>query len=235
MLDANFTLWIVFLLIDLSFALIAFRLFGKQGLYLMIIMNIILANIQVIKTVEMLGFVATLGNILYGSIFFATDILSECYGKKSAKKGVWMGFFAIIVTTIVMYLTLFFVPHESDFIHPHLEAIFSFLPRIVFASLVAYIISQNHDIWLFHLIKKKTKGRYLWFRNTFSTMTSQLIDSIIFTIIAFYGVFSFDIWFQILITTYVFKLLVAVLDTPFIYIAKYWIASEKKLENEEKA
>jgi len=221
MIDTNFTLWIVFLLIDLTFALIAFRIFGKQGLYMMIIMNIILANIQVIKTVEMLGLVATLGNILYGSIFFATDVLSELYGKKSAKKGVWMGFFAIIVTTVVMYIALFFIPHESDFIQPHLEAIFGFLPRIVFASLVAYLISQHHDIWFFHKLKTLTKGKHLWFRNTASTLVSQLIDSVIFSVIAFYGVFPFEIWIQIILTTYLFKVFVAIIDTPFIYIAKH--------------
>jgi len=219
----NLILWIIFMLVDLSLVILAFKLFGKIGLYTTIAMSIILANIQVIKVIDIFGITITLGNVLYGSIFLATDLLSEFYGKKDARKGVWIGFFVIIVATIYMQFALMFKPSVDDFIQPHMEAIFSFFPRIVFASMVAYLISQMHDVWAFNYWKKKTKGKYLWVRNNASTLVSQLIDSAIFCTIAFLGVFSGSIFFQILITTYIFKVVVAAVDTPFIYLAKHLI------------
>lgn len=216
----NLILWILLLVVDLFLVVVAFRLFGKNGLYAAIAMNIILANIQVMKTVEILGWVLTLGNVLYGAIFLCTDILCELYGKEEARKGVWIGFFVLIATTILMQLSLWFIPAAGDFAHPHLEALFSLLPRIAAASLIAYVISQNHDIWAFSVLKKKMNGKMLWFRNNISTMVSQGIDSVIFTTIAFWGVWGFDIWISILITTYVMKFFVAAADTPFLYLAK---------------
>jgi len=207
--------------IDLSLVILAFKLFGKTGLYITIAMSIILANIQVIKIIEIFGITITLGNILYGSIFLSTDLLSEFYGKKAARKGVWIGFFVIIVAMIYMQISLMFKPSPDDFIQPHMEAIFSFFPRIILASMVAYLISQMHDVWAYHFWKKKTKGKYLWVRNNASTLISQLIDSVIFCAIAFLGVFPMPVFWQILITTYIFKLIVGVVDTPFIYFAKY--------------
>lgn len=216
----NLILWIIFMLVDLSLVILAFKLFGKVGLYITIAMSIILANIQVIKIIDIFGITITLGNVLYGSIFLATDLLSEFYGKKDARKGVWIGFFVMIVATIYMQFAIMFKPSVDDFIQPHMVAMFSFFPRIVFASMVAYLMSQMHDVWAFNFWKKKTKGKYLWIRNNASTVVSQLIDSAIFCTIAFLGVFSRSIFFQILITTYIFKVIVAAVDTPFIYLAK---------------
>ncbi|MFT4304350.1 MAG: queuosine precursor transporter [Candidatus Woesearchaeota archaeon] len=217
----NIYIWIIFLVLNLSLVLLAFKLFGKIGLYAVISMSIILANIQVIKVVDMLGFTITLGNILYGSIFLATDMLNEFYGKKEAKKAVWIGFFVMILSAIYMQFAILFKPSAEDFIHPHLEAIFSFYPRIVFASLVAYLISQLYDVWFYNFLKEKTKGKLLWLRNNASTWISQLIDTSVFCTIAFIGLFDMNIFWSIFITTYIIKLLVAALDTPFIYLAKY--------------
>ena len=213
----NELLWLLFILIDLLLAILVFRAFGRIGLYGIIVMDIILCNIQVMKTVRMFGLVTTLGNVLYGSIFFATDLLSELYGKKAARKGVWLGFAALVITTVFMQLTLRFTPDPSDFIHPALSQIFSFLPRIAAASLIAYVISQQHDVWAFHFWRNRTKGRWLWLRNNLSTSVSQLMDTVVFCSIAFWGLFPLSVFVQIGLTTYLFKLLVAVIDTPFIY------------------
>lgn len=219
MLD-NLWLWVLFLVLDMGLTVAVFKFFGKKGLYAVIAMNIIIANIQVTKTVEILGWVMTLGNVLYGSIFFCTDILNEIYGKKEAQRAVWLGFFVLVISTLYMQIALWFLPHSSDFAHPFLEGIFSLMPRIVAGSLIAYIISQTHDVWAFNFWKKRLKGKFLWFRNNASTMISQGLDSVIFCVIAFWGLWSFEIWVSVLITTYVMKFLVAVADTPFLYIAK---------------
>lgn len=224
----NEILWLIFLAVDLSFAVIAFLIWRKNGTYAMIAMSTILCNIQVLKTVQMFGFVATLGNIVYASIFFNTDILSEIYGKKAARTGVWIGFYTLVVSMVLMQLAIRFIPDTSDWVQPHLAAIFNFFPRVVVASLIAYLLSQHHDIWAFHFWKKKTNGRFLWLRNNASTMVSQLIDSVVFCFIAFWGVFETGVFIQILITTYIFKWIVAALDTPFLYLARYLIKPTDK-------
>lgn len=216
----NEVLWFAFMFVDLSIALVAFRLWGKVGLYAVIVCSVIVCNIQVLETVKIFRMVATLGNILYASIFFATDVLSEVYGKREARQGVWLGFFGLISVTIAMQFAIRFVPDQSDTIHPHLHAIFSLMPRIAFASFTAYLISQHHDIWAFHFWKRVTAGRHLWLRNNASTMVSQLIDTTVFTFLAFFGRFSMDVFWQIFITTYFFKWIIALIDTPFIYAAR---------------
>jgi uncharacterized integral membrane protein (TIGR00697 family) len=216
----NELLWFIFIIFDLSAVILAFRLFGKFGLYAMIASSGIICNIQVLVIVKMFGLVATLGNIVYASIFLSTDILSELYGKKEARRGVWIGFFCLFWAMIAMQFAIHFVPDISDFMMPHVERIFSLLPRIIAASLGAYLISQHHDIWAFHFWKKRTEGKYLWLRNNFSTAVSQLMDSLVFSLGAFWGVFQAWELIQIIITTYVFKVIVAVIDTPFIYFAR---------------
>ncbi len=216
----NEILWLIFLIFDLCAVILMFKLWGKHGLYAMIASSVIVCNIQVLVTVKMFGMVATLGNIVYASIFLSTDILSECYGKKEARKGVWIGFFCLFWSMIAMQFAIRFIPDASDFIMPHLKEIFSLLPRVSAASLAAYLISQHHDIWAFHFLKKRTEGKYLWLRNNLSTAVSQLIDSIVFTLGAFWGVFGSSELLQIVVTTYLFKIVVAALDTPFIYLAR---------------
>ncbi|MFH1893715.1 MAG: queuosine precursor transporter [Candidatus Zixiibacteriota bacterium] len=222
----NEILWILFVIFDLSVVLLAFRLWGKNGLYAMIACSGIICNIQVVITVQLFGLVATLGNIVYASIFLATDILSEHFGPRAARKGVWIGFFTLIWATVAMQFAVHFVPDESDFMLGHARELFSLMPRIVVASLVAYLISQHHDIWAFDFWKKRTAGKHLWLRNNASTLISQFMDSLVFTLIAFVGEFDTGVLIQILITTYLMKVIVAVADTPFVYLSRSFARRE---------
>ena len=216
----NNILWISFIFLDLGLVTLIYRFFGKTGLYVIIVVSVIAANIQVVKTVEIFGMVATLGNVVYGSIFFATDILAEIYGRQVARRGVWFGFIGMVLITLWMQIGLKFIPHASDFSQGSLLTIFSLMPRIAAGSITAYLASQHYDVWAFLFLKKKTKGRFLWLRNNASTMVSQAIDSVIFCSIALWGVFDAATWREILLSTYLLKLVVAALDTPFIYLAK---------------
>ncbi len=222
----NELLWVALMLFTFAGIILAYRFFGKTGLYAWMAMAIIIANIQVMKTVNIFLWVTALGNIVYGTTFLVTDILNENYGKKEARKAVWVGFFILITVTIIMQICLMFVPDASDSLSPALSQIFGLLPRIAIASLTAYIISQLHDVWAFDFWKRLFKGRYLWLRNNFSTITSQLIDNVIFTWIAFVGLFGLFGWEQVFIwsiiiqiffVSYVMKFVVAVVDTPFVY------------------
>lgn len=219
---SNETLWALLLAANFAAILLSYRFFGKTGLYIWIPISTILANIQVLKMVDLVGIGVTLGNITYASSFLVTDILSENYGKKSARKAVYIGFFSLAATVIIMNLALLFTPNEFDFIQESLKNIFAILPRIALASLVAYGLSQLHDVWAYNFWRNIfPSDKLLWLRNNASTMVSQLIDSVIFTYIAFWGLLPTGEFTQILITTYVLKWIVAAIDTPFLYIAKF--------------
>ncbi len=223
----NEVLWFVLMLACFAGITLAYRLFGKTGLYVWVAMAIILANIQVAKLIRFFGLVTAMGNIIYGTTFLATDILTEKYGARAARRAVFIGFFALIATTVIMQITLMFEPDEADTLSPALEQIFSFMPDVLVASLTAYFISQLHDIWAFEFWKRVTRGKYLWLRNNASTMVSQLIDNATFTFL-FFVVFNPDFVssigyqgiFEIFLTSYIMKLIVAVCDTPFVYISK---------------
>ncbi|RLI80310.1 VUT family protein [Archaeoglobales archaeon] len=223
----NEILWFILMLVNFTGIIIAYKIFGRIGLFVWVAIAIILANIQVAKLIRFFGMVTAMGNIIYGTTFLATDILTERYGVKEARKAVLVGFFSLIATTVIMQLTLIFVPAQEDTLSPHLEKIFCFMPDVMVASLTAYLISQFHDVWAFEFWKRKTKGRYLWLRNNASTMVSQLIDNLTFTTL-FFVVFNpefvsalgFRGIFEIFITSYIMKFVVAICDTPFIYISK---------------
>lgn len=222
----NEILWLAMLLANFLLIIFAYRLFGKWGLIMWIPISVIVANIQVIQTVELFGLAATLGNIVYASSFLVTDILSENYGKKEAQKAVWIGFFSLISMTLLMNLALQFLPMASDDFavtaHSATSTIFSLMPRIAIASLAAYVLSQRHDVWAYHFWRKRFPGeKQIWLRNNLSTMVSQLIDSSVFVVIAFWGVFKMPVMIEIFITTYILKFVVAAADTPFIYWAKH--------------
>ena len=152
---SNEVLWLIFALVNFLLVIFIYRIFGKNGLIVWIGMSTVLANMQVLKTVELFGVTATLGNIVYGTIFLATDIINEKYGKEEARKAVWLGFYTLITMTIVMQFALLFQPHESDVAHEALSDIFSLVPQVAVGSLLAYIISQNIDVVIFAKLKSK--------------------------------------------------------------------------------
>lgn len=169
----------------------------------------------------MFGISVTLGNVVYSTVFLATDILSEIYGGQEARKAVKIGFFSMLIFTLLTQIDLLFIPNEQDIVNDSMHTIFSFMPRFCFASVVTYVASNTLDTYLYDIIKNKLpEDKFLWVRNNGSTMISQLIDSILFTLIAFVGIYSWKVIINLTIVTYLVKLVVAVLDTPFIYIAK---------------
>ena len=226
----NELLWLVTLLVNFGLILITFKLFGKYGMIGWTVLAVIVANIEVMKTVEVFGMITTTGNILFATSFLATDILNEIYGKEEAKRAVKIGLFSLFATVAVMQTTLMFIPHASDWASDALQTLFGFMPRVALASFLAYWVSQYHDVWAYAFWKKKYASKnQIWIRNNASTLVSQLIDTSIFCTIAFWGVFPPEIFWDIFITTYVLKFTVAVADTPFIYIAR-WLYDNNKIE-----
>lgn len=218
----NEVLGLIFIIVTFGLMIGTYKLFGKTGLFVWIAMGTVLANIQVTKTIKLFNLDATLGNIMYGSIFLATDVLSEKYSKKDGYLAVIFGFFAIIVSLIVMQMVLWFKPSETDLSQASLLQIFSFLPRIALGSLVAYLVSQTFDVFLFSKIKEKLPdNKWLWLRNNGATLLSQLVDTCIFVPIAFLGIYEAKVFIGILVSTYIIKAIIALIDTPFLYLSKH--------------
>ncbi|SDB98755.1 queuosine precursor transporter [Shouchella lonarensis] len=212
---------LLFALLNFIFLVIFYKLYGKVGLFSWIGFATILANIQVTKTIEVFGLVATLGNVMYASTFLATDLLNEKYGKAFAQKAVWLGFSALLISTVIMQMVLYFTPHNEDLAQPHLAFLFNFAVKISAASLAAYLISNMLNVYIFAFFKRMfPKPSLLWLRNSASSLIGQAFDTLIFCTIAFVGEYSLSIWLQIALTTYILKFLVSALAIPFIYWAR---------------
>ncbi|MDJ1111863.1 queuosine precursor transporter [Macrococcus sp. S115] len=200
---------------------IMYRFFGKEGLFVWVAVGTVIANIQVTKSVELFGITATLGNVLFASIYLATDILNDRYGRQVAKKAVWLGFSSAIIMTVLMTISLQFHPATNDIAQQSLKTLFGVVPRIVLGSIVAYIIGQYVDVYLFNLIKKRfSSDRTFIVRAYGSTVFSSIIDTALFTLIAFTGLMPGNVLFEIFMTTYLFKLLSTIFNVPFGYWAK---------------
>ena len=218
----NEIIFIGTVVIYLGFVLLMYKLFGKNGLFAFSIFGTLLGNIAVCKGIDLFGVATTSGNVLYASTFLVTDILSEKYGKKEASNAVRYSFAVMLMWLIGTQMILWFTPNESDFINDSLRVVFGLVPRITIASIVGYICSQNIDVFLYHFIWDKTGNNKskLWLRNNGSTLISQAIDTVIFVTIAFLGKYPTGVFFNIMWTTYFFKAIVALADTPFIYMAR---------------
>jgi hypothetical protein len=222
-------LWLTTVLLDLALTVLMYRIFGRQGLLACIVLAILLSNLQGPKLTTIFGLQTSLGVIFYSGIFFATDLLSEKYGRMQANRAVIIGFAVSVITVLMLSIALEFQPTTdpetaalSRDIQDSFATILNFTPRFVFGSLFAYLISQTFDVWFFHFIKKRTHGRHLWLRNNLSTMTSQIIDTLLYSLVVWWGVVELSTAIQLGIVKYGFKLAIAAFDTPFIYWARSW-------------
>lgn len=177
--------------------------------------SITISSVLATKIINVAGFFVPAGVLAYSITFICTDVISEIWGKTKAKNTVIGGFAALLCVLILVQMSLAwpkapFWEGEQAF-----SAILASTSRIIIASFVAYTISQFHDVWAFHFLKKMTSGRHLWLRNSLSTAVSQFLDSFLFISIAFYGVMP--IW-PLIIGQWFIKVSIALLDTPFIYL-----------------
>tara|TARA_Y100001935_G_C17180080_1_gene444679 strand:+ start:24 stop:728 length:705 start_codon:yes stop_codon:yes gene_type:complete len=225
------SLWLITVIYDLGLALLLYRFFGKYGLYVAVVLGIVLGNLQGGKVSELVVFGTTykvsMGAILYSGIYFATDVLNEKYGRAEANRAVMLGFFANIAVMITLVLSIQFKPSEITGsaleVHNAISTLAFYSPAFVIGSLTAYLISQSFDVWFFNWLKQKTGGRKLWLRNNLSTITSQLLDTMIYqaTWVIATGM-DWSTALMLALTKYVFKVMIAVIDTIFIYWVKKW-------------
>lgn len=203
-----------------------YRFLGRTGLYMWTVVATISANIEVLILIDAFGMEQTLGNILFASTFLVTDILSETEGKKSANQAVKIGIIVSIVFILISQSWFLYQPADTDWAMPAIQAVFSNTPRLMLVSIAVYGIVQVFDVFAYHAIWKHTtrifgdSRRGLWIRNNGSTLLSQLINTILFTFGAFYGVHSFETLINICLSSYVIYIVTSLLDTPAVYLAR---------------
>lgn len=222
-----------------SCVLLAYRFFGKTGLYCLSAIATVLANIEVLILVNAFGAEQTLGNVLFASTFLITDILSEYESKKAANKAVFIGVCASLFFLLLSQSWLMYVPNENDTMSEAIHSVFSSTPRMLISSLAVYAVSQVFDVWLYHkwwaFTEKKcgNRKRFLWLRNNGSTLISQIINTLLFTVLAFYGTYDIQTLFSIFLSSYIIFVFTSLLDTPVIYLARR--VKKKLVEKEEAA
>ncbi len=215
-------------------ALLMYRLFDEEGLFCFTAIATIAANIEVLIVIEAFGMEMTLGNVLFASTFLVTDILSEISGKKTAGKAVKIGVATNIIFIILSQWWLSYTPGTSDWAMPAMKEIFSNTPRLMFVGMIVYAIVQAFDVWAYHkwweFTDKKwgEHKKFLWLRNNGSTLVSQLLNTVLYTWGAFYGVYTTRTLINIAISSYVIFIVTSLADTPFVYVARKISDNKKK-------
>ncbi|MDB0023285.1 queuosine precursor transporter [Flavobacteriaceae bacterium] len=168
-------------------------------------------------------FELSVGILPYPITFLVTDLISEIYGQKKANQVVIAGIFASFFSLNIILISNYVPALESSPINDEtFSNVFSLSGLAVLASMLAYLFAQFIDIKIYHFWKNLTKGKMLWLRNNFSTFSSQIIDTItVISLLCLFEVLSWDSFLGLVISGIVFKILVAFLDTPLLYLFVY--------------
>ena len=207
------------ILVTFSLVVLIEKLFKKEGLYVWLSIATILANLTVCKMIGILGYTTSLGNVLFASTFLATDIMSEKYGKNDAKKGVYLSIFSGITFIIITQLTLLFIPSADDVVNTAMKTLFAVSIRTTAASMFMFFISNMADIYLYNKLKSKYPNK-MWLRNNISTILCNCIENYFFNTLAFIGIFPMSVIISIATTTTIIEIIIALCDTPFLYLSK---------------
>lgn len=178
---------------------------------------LILSNILAVKLFQIGSFVLPGAVVIYMVTYLVTDVIGEVYGKQAAKRTVRAGFLTQVVALLFIALIIYLPPadvfmHQEEFV-----LILGGGFRVAFASLLSYVVSQNIDVFIFHFFKDRHGKKKLWLRNNVSTMVSQLIDTIIFIVVSFYGLVPMSVLLGMIGAQYIVKFIIAALDTPAVY------------------
>ncbi|WP_024741363.1 queuosine precursor transporter [Tenacibaculum maritimum] len=180
-------------------------------------------------------FEISVGILPYPITFLITDILSEIYGKKKANQVVIAGIFASFFSMLILIVANYAPAIDNSPIDTKIfSKVFGLSPLAVFASMIAYLFAQFIDIRIFHYWKNLTKGKHLWLRNNFSTFASQFIDTftVLFLLCSF-KVLPWSIFTSLLLSGFLFKIIIAALDTPILYLVIYWFRKRFGLKTNE--
>jgi uncharacterized integral membrane protein (TIGR00697 family) len=210
-------------LVITTFAACLARRHGHGTLVGLFVGAVLISVVVAGKLVNVFGFTVSAALLLYSATFLLTDTLSEFFGKRFAMRAVAAGLLGDILLVYTVKVAISWEPS------PYWEGQEAFVAtlgstwRIVLASFLAYAAAQFHDVTAYDFWKRKTGGRHMWWRNNASTWVSQLIDTVIFYTVAFYGTVPNGVLVkELILVTFVFKVAIAAIDTPFLYFIRWY-------------
>ena len=173
-------------------------------------------------------FELSVGILPYPITFLITDLISEIYGKIAANRVVTAGIFASFFSMGILLIADYVPAMESSPVdNATFTQVFSLSPLAVLASMIAYLLAQFVDIRIYHFWKKLTNGKMLWLRNNFSTFASQFLDTFsVVLLLSVFGILPWDLFFGLVLSGFIFKVIVALLDTPLLYLL-VWMFKKK--------
>ena len=202
-----------------------YLIFAALFITSLVVSNLIFQKFVSIDFFGIYTFEISVGVLPYPITFLITDIVSEVYGRRKANQMVTTGIFASFFSLLIVYVSnaLNAIP-TSPIGNELFTQVFGATAVAVFASMMAYLLAQYIDIHIFHWWKKVTQGKYLWLRNNFSTFTSQFVDTftVLFLLCSFNKI-PWEMFSALLVSGFLFKILVALLDTPLLYAGVYWL------------
>ncbi len=188
--------------------------------------------------VEIFGtklFEISVGILPYPITFLITDLISEIYGKKRANQVVIAGIFASLFSLLIILAANYAPATSWSYVDDKMfTTVFGNSAIAVFASMITYLLAQFVDIQIYHFWKRVTKGKKLWLRNNFSTWTSQFVDTfVILVLLCSFDIIPWENFKGLLISGFLFKVIVALLDTPFLYLGVFLFKKRFKLRTNE--
>jgi len=193
--------------------------------------SLVAANLLGTKITTILGISVSVAIFAYPITFLITDAIEEVFGKKPVTHLMYGSMIALVLILIITAISIILPPAQRYEYNDAYTTIFSSSLRMIIASIIAFFLSQTHDIWAFNFWKTKTKGKFLWLRNNLSTIVSQFIDTTIFMFIAFYQItpkFDASFIFSLIIPYWIFKVAFAIIDTPLVYGLVWWLKKDKQ-------
>ena len=203
----------------------------KLILFALYITSMVLVNTLGSKITSIFGIRVSVGIFFMPLLFLITDITGEIFGRKTSRIFVNISTGMLIFMFIMMWLCIRVSPNPTWGLQESYATIFGSSMRMTIASLISFIVAQHVDVMVFAFIKRITKDKHLWIRNNVSTIISQLIDTTIFMFIAFYHIndkYTAGFIISLIIPYWIFKILFALLDTPFCYLGVWWFKRDLK-------
>lgn len=218
---SNELLFLLATLVEVTVVFIAARL-GREWLLSTVAVNLILIGIFGAKLISVFGLVTNVGNVFYACAFLATHFLIERHGKNSAWQTIWFGAGFVAFFTLMSQFAVYYNGSPlSDAANSASATLFAFSPRIIIASILAYVFASYVNIAVFSWIRGKTKEKFLWLRSNGANIVSQLVDSMLFFSIAFFDLPG-PLLVQTILTGWFLKSLVVLVGTPFLYLDAYF-------------
>jgi hypothetical protein len=210
-------------IITIGTALLAALRMGKEYVITFIALQAIFANVLISKQITLFGLSVTATDAFSIGIIIGLNLLQEYWSKEAARTALVLSFATSVLSSVLMYIHLSFIPSVTDNAHAHFYALFSTTPRIIAASLFSYFVSQTIDYYFFGLLRTRCGHIPLVIRSFMTTSISQLLDTMLFTLLALYGnVASVQ---PIILFSFSIKIIALLLSTPFVMLSKKYAQS----------